>query len=89
MPADESTVPPKPKMRWLLLLWGAVLFVWGMSGFLLAGDQNRGTFGDMFGAANALFTGLAFATLIYTAWMQREELALPLLPNGRFWPEAA
>jgi hypothetical protein len=30
----------------------------------------------MFGAVNALFTGLAFATLIYTAWMQRQELEL-------------
>ena len=37
---------------------------------------DKGTFGDMFGAVNALFSGLAFAGLIYTAMMQREELEL-------------
>lgn len=49
---------------------------WGLSWYLLKDDSQRGTFGDMFGAVNALFSGLAFATLIYTTWMQREELAL-------------
>ena len=37
---------------------------------------TRGQFGDVFGAANALFSGLAFAGLIYTVFLQREELAL-------------
>lgn len=36
----------------------------------------RGTFGDMFGAVNSLFTGLAFAMFIYTALLQRRELLL-------------
>jgi hypothetical protein len=62
--------------RWLVLLWIAIAVVWALSGFLLFSNEHRGTFGDMFGAVNALFTGLAFATLIYTTWMQREELAL-------------
>ena len=30
----------------------------------------------MFGAVNALFTGLAFAILIFTVWLQRHELSL-------------
>ena len=30
----------------------------------------------MFGAVNALFSGLAFAFLIYTIWLQPEELRL-------------
>ena len=34
----------------------------------------RGTFGDMFGAVNALFSGLAFAGLIIAIYMQRKEL---------------
>lgn len=36
--------------------------------------QVRGLFGDMFGAINALFSGLAFAGLIITILLQREEL---------------
>ncbi len=38
--------------------------------------DSPGEFGDMFGAANALFSALAFATLIYTVFLQRNELAL-------------
>lgn len=36
----------------------------------------RGTFGDMFGAVYALFSGLAFTGLIVTLIMQHEELGL-------------
>lgn len=36
----------------------------------------RGQFGDMFGLANALFSGLAFTALIFSLHMQRRELAL-------------
>ncbi|MBA3680207.1 MAG: hypothetical protein H0W73_03330 [Bacteroidetes bacterium] len=38
--------------------------------------QTKGQFGDMFGVLNAIFSGLAFAVLIYTALMQRIELKL-------------
>jgi Putative phage abortive infection protein len=37
---------------------------------------DRGTFGDMFGSVNALFSGLAFAGVIYAILLQREELGL-------------
>jgi len=37
-------------------------------------NEDRGTFGDMFGAANALFTGLSFVGLIVTILLQREDL---------------
>ena len=37
---------------------------------------TRGQFGDVFGAANALFSGLAFAGLIYAILLQREDLEL-------------
>ena len=33
-------------------------------------------FGDMFGTVNSLFAGLAFAGVIYTIFLQRNELAL-------------
>lgn len=38
--------------------------------------QTRGQFGDTFGAANALFTGLAFVALIATLLLQRKDLEL-------------
>lgn len=60
----------------MVVLWFFVTAIWGLSGWFLYPMETRGTFGDMFGAVNALFSGLAFATLIYTAWMQRDELAL-------------
>ncbi len=53
------------------LLWPAALSkVWKISE-----DSSRGLFGDSFGALNTLFSGLAFAALGYTMWMQRKELA--------------
>jgi hypothetical protein len=63
--------------------WGIFLFLgvfvlwfasWGAIDFLVAEETNRGTFGDKFGAVNALFSGLAFAGLIVTILLQREEL---------------
>jgi predicted aspartyl protease len=36
--------------------------------------QNRGLFGDTFGAMNALFSGLAFAGIVYTILVQRSEI---------------
>lgn len=38
--------------------------------------ENRGTFGDMFGAANAFFSVLALGAVIYTTYLQREDLNL-------------
>ncbi|MCI1053878.1 hypothetical protein MOQ19_10200 [Stenotrophomonas maltophilia] len=37
---------------------------------------TRGQFGDMFGAVNSLFSGLAFAGLIYAISLQRKDLKL-------------
>ena len=37
---------------------------------------DRGTFGDMFGAINTLFSGLAFAGVVYAILLQRRELSL-------------
>jgi hypothetical protein len=37
---------------------------------------SRGQFGDIFGVVNALFSGLAFAGLIYAILLQREDLSL-------------
>jgi hypothetical protein len=69
---SRSTV----KMSHFAFLLLLVTLIWALSGWFLYSDPNRGTFGDMFGAANSLFSGLAFAALIFTVWMQREELNL-------------
>lgn len=55
-----------------------ILVLWALTFLLFLNcDANwRGTFGDMFGAVNALFSGLAFAGLIITLIMQHEELKL-------------
>jgi hypothetical protein len=37
---------------------------------------DRGTFGDMFGSVNSLFSGLAFAGVIYAILLQSKELEL-------------
>jgi len=55
------------------------IFIWALSFLLFTtswDNDERGTFGDMFGAVNALFSGLAFAGLIVTLIMQHEELGL-------------
>jgi hypothetical protein len=43
---------------------------------LFGKPDSAGTLGDTFGIVNALFSALAFALLIYTSLMQREELEL-------------
>jgi len=37
---------------------------------------DRGAFGDMFGSINSLFSGLAFAGVIYAIFLQSKELEL-------------
>jgi hypothetical protein len=54
----------------------AVLIAWAVTGVTLYWYDDRGTFGDMFGAINALFSGLAFAGIIVTILLQRQELEL-------------
>jgi flagellar biosynthesis component FlhA len=65
------------------LLYGIILTVlvlWASSAgvIILTLDDwsSRGTFGDLFGAINALFSGLALAGLVYSLYRSREELGL-------------
>jgi hypothetical protein len=68
----------KNNLRWILPLGVVFLVValWGTSGFLLIEMEDRGTFGDMFGAINALFSGLAFSGVVFAILLQRKELEL-------------
>jgi len=55
-----------------------ILGSWLATYYLLKdlGENDRGTFGDMFGSINALFSGLALAGIIITILLQRNELKL-------------
>jgi hypothetical protein len=54
----------------------ACVLYWCVIHYLIKDPIHQGTFGDMFGAVNALFSGLAFAGLIATLLYQKEELKL-------------
>ena len=62
------------------VLAAGVILVQSILGILiyrgLQSWPDRGTFGDMFGAVNTLFSGLAFAGVVYAILLQRKELAL-------------
>ena len=51
-----------------------VLGLWIGTYFLLKGEPDRGTLGDMFGTVNALYSGLAFVAIIVTIFMQQKQL---------------
>ena len=62
-----------------VLIVASCLFITLVIGLTLlfgmyADHDVRGTFGDMFGFANALFTGLSFVGLIVTILLQRQDL---------------
>lgn len=72
MPTAIFKRPVIVSMLTLLLVIG-ILVANYLHGQQLQG-QEKGLFGDMFGAANALFSGLAFAGVMWAVFLQREEL---------------
>jgi hypothetical protein len=64
----------------LTLLISAVIVIWLATPFLVsmlhAGMPERGQFGDLYGSVNALFSGLAFAGLFYTIYLQTKQIRL-------------
>lgn len=65
----DKLLRPVPMFLLVILLWGLNLL------FLFSLDpDDRGTYGDMFGAVNSLFTGLAFAGLLYSTRLQRKQM---------------
>lgn len=69
------------KVKWTPLFYasGLIFFAWlawGVGVSYVYEMSLAGQFGDLFGGVNALFSGLAFATLIFTAYLQRRELEL-------------
>lgn len=71
----------KPRIwTWMLILFVIVVGLW--IGYQIAIPYffpdlgERGQFGDMFGAINALFAGLAFAGIVLAIILQKNELSL-------------
>lgn len=64
--------------RKLLLLLVAVVLVWLAAPIVLSYAipelSARGQFGDLFGSVNALFSGLAFAGIVWSLWVQQQQL---------------
>ena len=73
----ESNKQEKSLLTKLIFL---VILIWIISTIIILYSledwSDRGTFGDLFGAVNALFSGLAFAGLIYTIFLQKQDLKL-------------
>lgn len=80
--SQEQEKPDSNNGLWQTLLVAGVVvsIVWLLSwifiDLFIPDCTERGTFGDKFGAVNALFSGLAFAGLIVTLLYQKEELTL-------------
>jgi hypothetical protein len=82
---NKQTEKDKSKLSLveILIFVGILIFIVG--GWLLSPEilnryanewSEKGTIGDSFGAVNALFSGLAFAGLIFAILLQRKELKL-------------
>jgi hypothetical protein len=64
-------------ISWILLVIFVVWLVAGLASNMYFDDPLRkNAFSDTFNALNALFSGFAFACLIFAVFMQREELSL-------------
>jgi hypothetical protein len=78
-PTTKTGISMK-KYKGLIILFIAVTAAQAIFGSLLFFSipawEHKGIFGDMFGAVNTLFSGLAFAGVIYAIFLQSEELAL-------------
>jgi hypothetical protein len=53
-----------------------VASAWLINLITLMDNDSRGTFGDMFGTVNSIFSGLAFTGVIYAIFLQRQEIEI-------------
>ena len=74
---NEVSFPSMSSFVALIILVIAFQFATGFGIYYLIDNwSDRASFGDMFGATGALFSGLAFSGVIYTILLQRRELEL-------------
>ncbi|HEY5592217.1 MAG TPA: putative phage abortive infection protein [Paludibacter sp.] len=72
----ENEVQKNDNYLPLIIFSVIVIVFWVLTWLYLKDDNQRGTFGDMFGSVNALFSGLAMAGIIFTILLQKKELSL-------------
>jgi len=60
----------------ILIILVVGLWLGNLCLFINKDPMERGTFGDMFGGVNSLFSGLAFLGIILTIFLQSKELSL-------------
>ena len=81
--AEKENYRGNPSISGVLLLVITVVVLWLATPFVVSSlykpPTEAGPFGDLFGSINALFSGLAFAGLIYAILLQRRELELQRL----------
>ncbi|MEK4977191.1 hypothetical protein [Bacillus sp. FSL K6-6540] len=67
-------------LRGFVVIALAVTVIWALLGlvayFLFSNWEARGTFGDMFGSINVLFSGLALGAVVYTIHLQQQDLRI-------------
>lgn len=73
---EEKSITLRKFIYLILLIIGVWILTWIITDYFIIDPSDRGSFGDKFGSINSLFSGLAFATLIYTILLQREEIKL-------------
>lgn len=61
---------------WAISWWWVDTYVKSLNENVTSSEVTRGSFGDKFGAVNSLFSGLAFAGVIFTILLQRRELEI-------------
>jgi len=77
---DKDNTNEKFPVWRVLLLLAVIVAVWITAWWgipqLYPKRDEAGQFGDMFGAVNALFSGMALAGVVVAIWLQSRELAL-------------
>jgi len=77
--SGEAQPSPAPPKLWLTGVAAATIIGLMVTNWLYGRSlpaTERGLFGDTFGAANALFSGLAFVGVVYAILLQRYEVAI-------------
>lgn len=64
------------KLIWVVILIIVLLWLGNLLLLVVKDNEIRGTFGDMFGFVNSLFSGLALAGIIITLIIQRDEMKI-------------
>ncbi|MCT4654352.1 MAG: putative phage abortive infection protein [Cohaesibacter sp.] len=76
MSGEENKEIKLRHLVWAVIAIGALWVGNLLIGTFCLTSQTRGIYGDMFGAVNSLFSGLALAGLVYAILLQRQEIGL-------------